>query len=175
MKDELRILESRSENLAAIESLYPAAFPDEDLLPLVHELLNAPGVALSLVATTDTQVAGHAMFTKCAVTGTSIGAALLGPLAVAPVRQRQGVGSAIVRAGLDLLEDMEVSLVFVLGDPAYYGRLGFNPESSVKPPFSLPPEWEGAWQSQSLGGTKVSAKGTLVVPPQWLKPALWLP
>ena len=172
---EPRIRESSAADLDAIDSLYPAAFPDEDLLPLVHELLNAPGVALSLVATIDTRVAGHAMFTKCGVNGTGISAALLGPLAVAPDRQRQGVGRAIVHAGLELLRGAGVTLVCVLGDPAYYKRLGFVAESAVKPPFALPAEWEGAWQSQCLGETRPEGGGKLAVPRPWREPSLWSP
>jgi putative acetyltransferase len=109
------------------------------------------------------------------VFGSSVNAALLGPLAVAPAWQRQGIGSAIVRAGLRRLEDANVSRVYVLGDPAYYGRLGFLPETLVEPPFPLPAEWDGAWQSRDLGKTTTPCAGKLSVPPQWLQPALWAP
>ena len=64
---------------------------------------------------------------------------------------------------------------FVLGDPAYYGRFGFTPETHVEPPFPLPAEWGGAWQSQYLDGSRVPCPGKLDVPPQWLQPALWAP
>jgi len=179
MSEELEIRESRQADSAAIESLYPAAFPEENLLPLVRDLLSDPVVALSLVGTIETRTVGHAIFTKCGVVGDSINAALLGPLAVLPARQRQGIGSAIVRTGLRRLEDAGVCRVYVLGDPAYYGRLGFHPESLVEPPFpflpDLPPEWDGAWQSQDLGETTRPRAGKLSVPPPWLKPALWGP
>ena len=115
------------------------------------------------------------MFTLCGLAGSSFRAALLGPLAVAPAWQRQGIGSAIVRAGLQRLKDADVDLVCVLGDPAYYGRFGFVPETLVEPPFSLPAEWGGAWQSHYLGDTTVSGSGKLTVPPQWLQPAVWSP
>ena len=175
MLDKLEIRESVQGDSAAIESLYPEAFPDEDLLPLVRDLLQEAAIAVSLVGTIDLQIVGHAIFTKCGVAGSTVKAALLGPLAVAPAWQRRGIGSAIVRAGLRRLEDAEVELVCVLGDPAYYGRLGFVPETVVKPPFSLPVEWIGAWQSQNLGDTTMRRAGKLSVPPQWLDPALWAP
>jgi len=175
MLEKLQIRESRRDDLAAIESLYPEAFPDENLLPLVHDLLNDPIVAISLVGTIDTRIVGHAIFTKCGVVGNSVNAALLGPLAVAPAWQRQGIGSAIVRAGFRRLEDADVNRVYVLGDPAYYRRLGFLPESLVEPPYPLPAEWDGAWQSQNLGETTTPCAGKLSVPPQWLQPALWAP
>ena len=175
MSGKLKIRESRRDDSTAIESLYPEAFPDEDLLPLVRDLLNDLAVAKSLVATIGTRIVGHVIFTKCGVVGNHVDAALLGPLAVAPVWQKQGIGSEIVRVGLQRLEDEDVNRVFVLGDPAYYGRLGFLPESLVEPPFPLPAEWDGAWQSQNLGETTTSCAGKLSVPPQWLQPALWAP
>ena len=175
MSEKLEIRESRRDETAAIESLYPEAFPDENLLPLVRDLLNDSAVAISLVGTIDTQIAGHTIFTKCGVAGNSVNAALLGPLAVAPAWQRQGIGSAIVRFGLRRPKGEDVDRVFVLGDPAYYGRLGFLPESLVEPPFPLPAEWDGAWQSQDLGETTTPCVGKLSVPPQWLQPTLWTP
>lgn len=175
MSDELEIRESVQDDAAGIESLYPAAFPQEDLLQLVRDLLQEPAVAVSLVGVIDSQIAGHAMFTKCGVFQSNARVALLGPLAVAPAWQRRGIGSALVRAGLRRLKDEEMEMVCVLGDPAYYGRLGFVPETLVEPPFRLPTEWRGAWQSQTLNDAAVRRAGKLAVPPQWLQPALWAP
>lgn len=175
MSENLEIRESRREDSAAIESLYPEAFPAENLLPLVRDLLNDVAVAISLVGTIYTQIVGHAIFTKCGVVGNSVNAVLLGPLAVAPAWQRQGIGSGIVCAGLRRLEDADVNRVYVLGAPTYYGRLGFLPESLVEPPFPLPAEWDGAWQSKDLGETTTPCVGKLSVPPQWLQPTLWTP
>jgi len=175
MSEKLEIRESVQGDSGAIESLYPEAFPDENLLPLVRDLLRDAAVTTSLIGAVDSRIVGHAIFTKCGVVGSNVSAALLGPLAVAPAWQRQGIGSAIVRAGLRRLEDMDVNLVFVLGDPAYYERFGFRPESLVEPPFRLPAEWDGAWQSQSVGDIVAPCSGKLSVPRQWLQPALWAP
>ncbi len=170
---EIRI--SNAGDIDAIVSMYPLAFPDEDLVPVVSELLAEPEVALSLVATVGDQVVGHVIFTTCAVEGSDLRASLLAPLAVAPDFQRQGVGSAIVTAGLQHLTDSGVEVAFVLGDPAYYSRFGFVPDSTVQPPYPLPAEWYTAWQSQYLGDTRRSDAGKLAVPSQWLDPALWAP
>ena len=175
MVETLDIRESGQDDWAGIEALYREAFPAENLLPLVRDLLNDPTVTLSLVGTVDSHIVGHVIFTTCGVAGHSINAALLAPLAVAPARQRQGIGRAIVRAGLRRLEEAKVSRVFVLGDPKYYGRLGFRSESLVKPPYPLPAEWDGAWQSQDLGESPPTCAGTLSVPPQWLQQNLWTP
>ena len=174
MLQELEIRESGPDDTAAIESLYPAAFPEEDLLPLVRDLLPDTAVAMSLVAAIESQIAGHVIFTKCGVDGSNVKAALLAPLAVAPAWQRKGIGGAITRAGLQRLKSEGVELVCVLGDPAYYGRLEFVPETLIEPPFPLPQEWSGAWQSQYLHDA-VPCAGTLAVPRQWLRPAYWAP
>lgn len=171
----LEIRESDQGDLSAIESLYPKAFPDEDLLPLVRDLLRDTKVATSLVGEIDSEVVGHVIFTKCRLSGQNVDIALLGPLGVTPKWQRKGIGSAIVRGGLREMEDMNIRLVCVLGDPAYYGRLGFQPESAVSPPFPLPAEWDGAWQSMVPGETASSCAGQLSVPEQWLQPSLWAP
>ena len=160
---------------AALESLYPRAFPDEDLLALLRDLLRDSENVVSLVATDETQLVGHIVFTHCGVAGSGARAALLGPLAVAPDRQRQGVGSRLVRAGLRHLVDADVELVLVLGDPAYYGRLGFGPEALVEPPYELPVEWSGAWQSQYLTSGSGPYVGKLIVPGLWRRPELWAP
>lgn len=175
MSDELEIRASTRADVAAIESLYPEAFPQEDLLPLVRDLVQDPAIAISLVGAIDLHIAGHVIFTKCGVVGSNVKAALLGPLAVAPTWQRRGIGSALVRAGLRRLKNENVELVCVLGDPAYYGRFGFVPDTLVEPPFPLPAEWIGAWQSQYLNDTGVRCVGKLAVPRQWLQPSLWAP
>jgi putative acetyltransferase len=175
MSGMLDVRESTRDDIAAIESLYPEAFPDEDLLPLVRDLLGDTVVAMSLVGTIDTRVVGHAIFKKCGVVGSSVDASLLGPLAVAPLWRRQGIGRAIVHAGLRRLPGSGVNRVFLLGDPAYYGHRGFLPDYLVEPPLPLPAEWNRAWQSQRLSETATPCEGMLSVLQQWLRPALWAP
>ncbi len=175
MSNTIEIRESVETDAAEIGSLYPKAFPDENLLPLVRELLQDATITVSLVGVADSQIAGHVLFTRCGVVGSSIKASLLGPLAVAPEWQRRGVGSALVRAGLQRLRKEEVHVVCVLGDPRYYVRHGFEQESRIEPPFRLPPEWSSAWQSQYLDDTMAPCSGRLAVPVQWQQPALWAP
>ena len=59
--------------------------------------------------------------------GVASDAVALGPIAVLPDRQRQGVGSTLVRAGLEACACAGHDVVFVLGSPAFYGRFGFVP------------------------------------------------
>ena len=164
MTEKLEIRDSAPGDLRAIESWYREAFPDEDLLPLVRDLLQDTTVTTSIVRVIDSRIVGHVIFTKCGVVGKRTNVALLGPLAVVPAWQGKGIGSEIVRAGLRQLEDREVRSVCGLGDPAFYRRLGFLPEPSIRPPYRLPAEWDGAWQSQEIGDMPQPCSGTLSVP-----------
>lgn len=175
MTCELEIRESGAGDRCAIEALYPEVFPQEDLLPLVRALLNEGADVHSLVALVDNAVAGHAVFTRCRVAGSDAAVALLGPVAVLPRMQKRGIGSALIRDGLTRLETEGAAEVYVLGDPAYYGRFGFAPERQVVPPYDLPEEWRDAWQSVRLGGALASVGGRLTVPRPWRDPALWGP
>lgn len=175
MTHDFELRESVPGDVPSIEALYPDAFPDEDLLPLVRDLLGAAPETLSLVGVMDASLVGHVVFTKCDVDPGKEKAALLGPLAVAPAHQRQGIGSAMVRLGLDMQKKAGVAHVYVLGDPAYYRRFGFVPEPRVAPPYPLPDEWREAWQSLSLGSAGPPRQGKLAVPRPWLQPALWAP
>ena len=175
MADKLDIRDSLPDDVTSIEALYPDAFPDEDLLPLLRDLLREEPVVLSLVGIVDSALVGHVIFTTCGIAGRADTVALLGPLAVAPAWQRQGIGSALVHAGLRRLDAAGTSHVYVLGDPAYYKRLGFAPDDDVAPPYPLPEEWRGAWQSLSLRGDQPPLHGTLSVPQPWRQRALWGP
>jgi len=173
MIEKLELREARPNDAPPIETLYLAAFPDEDLLPLVRDLQGSS--AVSLVGLVDNALVGHIVLTPCSVAGRPDKVALLGPLAIAPDWQRQGIGSAIVRAGLRRLESDGMTHVYVLGDPAYYSRFGFEADDNVTPPYSLPDEWRGAWQSLRLSDDEQPLSGTLSVPQAWRRQKLWAP
>jgi putative acetyltransferase len=163
--------QSKPSDLPGLEALYPAAFPDEDLLGLVRDL-EAESDVLSLVLDQSGAIIGHVAFTPCTVEGKRQLLALLGPLAIHPQNQREGWGGALVREGLVRLRNQSVTGVLVLGDPAYYGRFGFQAEPDIAPPFPLPQEWAGAWQSLPLGKEPLG-EGPLKVPQVWHDPKLW--
>ncbi len=115
------------------------------------------------------------VFTACSLGGYPDAFALLGPLAVAPALQKAGIGSALVRNGLDLMAAAGVRGVFMLGDPGYYGRFGFKADARIAPPYPLPDAWRTAWQSIALDRDGDAPAGTLKVPEPWRQPALWGP
>ncbi|MEL6616594.1 MAG: N-acetyltransferase, partial [Bacteroidota bacterium] len=96
---------------------------------------------LALVAEDGGEVVGHIAFTPVTVEGAS-GVMGLAPMAVAPGRQRQGIGSALVRAGLDACREAEATAVVVLGHPDYYPRFGFAPARTfgLSDAYGAPPE-----------------------------------
>ena len=174
--DEVRVrpIEAGGKDADAVERVCREAFPEEDLVPLVRRLLTDAATIATLVAVADASVVGVVIFTRCAVDGVDV--ALLGPLAVAPSRQRQGVGDALVRQGLSMLEGEAVRAACVLGDPRYYARFDFRPEVGIVPPFPLPPAWNDAWRSRLVGRAPGEPPtGTLRVPRPWDDPTLWGP
>lgn len=162
---------------AQILALYPEAFPDEDLTAVVTRLLEGSADVLSLATFDGDGLIAHVLFTLIAGEDEPArpAGALLAPLGVLPGHQGQGVGSALVKAGLQRLETMGVAQVFVLGDPNYYGRFGFAAEQSVSPPYPLPAEWTGAWQSLTLADRAPMTPGPCRLPEAWMDPALWQP
>ncbi|MES0808316.1 N-acetyltransferase [Roseibium sp. SCPC15] len=162
-------------DLPVLEVLYRAAFPDEDLMPLVRSLLECEDRVCSEVAVINGDIVGHIAFTMCTVETSSLPVALLGPLCVLPEYQKQGVGSRLVRSGLEKCRELGAVSSLVLGDPLYYSRFGFRPETGVSAPFPLPEEWQEAWQSVELNEYGAGLKGKLVVPVPWQEPALWGP
>lgn len=175
MTDGLKIRPSSQNDLSAIHDLYCDAFPNENLLPLVQDLLNLSDEVLSLVCENASTLTAHILFTKCRIDGMEATAALLGPLAVATPLQRMGLGTQLIRNGLHRLKDDLIEYVFVLGDPAYYQRFGFTAENNVAPPYTLPFEWKGAWQSLSLGDAGPLRSGTIRLPIPWMSEELWRP
>jgi putative acetyltransferase len=175
MSEEIAIRVSTSDDIADLLRLYRNAFPNEDLVPLVRSLLTDDVSILSLVAERDGKLAGHIIFTDCSVAARPERAVLLGPLAVAAQLQKSGIGSALIREGLRRLKAEGAAQVFVLGDPAYYGRFGFAANRTVVMPHPLPVEWLSAWQSLRLNDLIDELQGNLSVPQPWNQPALWSP
>jgi putative acetyltransferase len=172
LKSDITIRQGKPGDLPGIRALYPAAFPDEDLLPFMTSLLEGDFGVTSLVAAANEVIVGHIAFTPCGIEGGDAVVWLLAPLAVLPAFQKQGIGSALISEGLAAAKQANARSVCVLGDPNYYGRSGFVEEKRIRPPYELPPEWGKAWQSLSVCGVEIPG-GKLIVPEPWQDPALW--
>ncbi len=123
---------------------------------------------LSLVAEVDGEVVGHVMVSHALLdTGErTLPIAMLSPLAVHPSAQRRGIGSALVREATARADDRREPLVVLEGDPAFYGRLGF--EHSLRYGINIAlPSWAPAEAAQvmRLAGYDPALRGRVVYPP----------
>ncbi len=127
----LQIRDEHLEDIPAIRAVNLAAFGQSAEADLVDALRMRGAYILSLVAERGGQVVGHIFFSPVLIVDgkQSSPAVGLGPMAVIPEFQKQGIGSALVRAGLEQLSAMHYKAVIVLGHPDYYPRFGFIPAS----------------------------------------------
>lgn len=134
------IREERPQDCAAIHAVNERAFARATEADLVDTLRRTCRDSLSLVAKDD-GIVGHILFTPVTVSGpertvTGMG---LAPAAVAPDRQRQGIGSALIERGLATLRERGCPFVVVLGHPGFYPRFGFQRASA----HGISCQWEG--------------------------------
>lgn len=117
-------------DLDAVHAVNVAAFESSSEADLVDALRQQAELLVSLVAEEDGEVIGHVIFSPASLSGNSdLSLMGLGPMAVLPAHERRGVGTALVRAGLDQCRQLGVSAVVVIGHPEYYPRFGFSPAS----------------------------------------------
>jgi putative acetyltransferase len=133
------------EDIVQIHEVNLLAFGQENEAKLVDLLResNAFIPGLSLVAVIDNEIVGHILFSKITIVSeTSIQEAglALAPMAVRPDRQKQGIGSRLVKAGLNKARELGYKSVIVLGHEQYYPRFGFIPavKWNIKAPFDVP-------------------------------------
>jgi putative acetyltransferase len=95
--------------------------------PLIIDALRADGaLGLSLVAEVDGAVVGHIAFSPAGIGDSAPGWFLAGPVAVYPDHQGRGIGRALIEAGLDIMRSRDACGCVLVGDPALYGRFGFE-------------------------------------------------
>ena len=140
-----------TEDLAAIRNVNVEAFGSSVEADLIEQLRSRQAYMLSLVATDGDRVIGHILFSPVAIESekTSFEALGLGPMAVLPAYQRKGIGSQMVRAGLEECRRLGHEIVVVLGHPDYYPRFGFIPAKprGIECEFEVPEE---AWMLLEL-------------------------
>lgn len=166
-------------DIDAVLDVERRAFGQEDEPDLVRALLADPTAEplVSLLAVRDEGPVGHILFTHARVGDQDRPAAtILAPLAVLPEAQGSGVGRALIAEGLARCAAGGIALVFVLGDPAYYGRFGFAPAlpHDLVPPCPIPPAYLDAWMVRpSCDGVLARARGTIRCADALVRPDLW--
>lgn len=157
---KLIIRPEQTTDLTAIESVIQRAFLTEIYSHqtehlLVAALRQADALSISLVADYAGQIIGHLAFSAVTIEGQASDWYGLAPLAVDPDWQNQGIGSQLVQAGLENLNNLGAVGCVVLGDPQYYGRFGFKtlPDLSL---VGVPAEY-----FQALAFKSAAVKGTV--------------
>ncbi len=167
-------------DLVSIQKVIKTAFSYEEnkvIMNLAQDLsTETTSLAIkSLVAEVDNQVIGYVTYSPIFLTSAfGISGYILAPLAVSPEHQKQGVGSNLIKWGIDMLTKEGAGVLLVYGDPAYYGRFGFREEvgRSFVPPYQL--EHPFGWRGMMLNGTAVpDAPITFSCVAALSKPDLW--
>lgn len=167
-------------DLNPIQRVVETAFSDEEnkvIRNLVSDLakeITSPSIK-SLIAEIDNQVIGYVSYSPIFLESDSgISGYILAPLAVSPEHQKQGVGSNLIKSGIDLLTRDGVGVLLVYGDPNYYGRFGFKEEIGRSFVSPYPLEYPFGWTGMMLNGTaapdtpiKFACVGALSKPDFW--------
>src|SRR5689334_4498834 len=123
----------------AVHAVNVSAFNRSTEADLVDVLRGQTQALVSLVAEEHNTIVGHILFSPVSLSGhPTLKIMGLAPMAVAPAYQRKGIGTQLVRAGLQQCKQLGAGAVVVLGRPAYYPRFGFSSSLS----FGIDCEYE---------------------------------
>lgn len=126
---------------AAVFEINAAAFPTHAEAKLVETLRESADPFLSLVAVEKDEIVGHIVFTPVTLDSfDDLKLMGLAPMAVSPSRQRSGIGTKLVNAGLEHCRELGIGAVVVLGHADYYPRFGFRPASQwdIRSEYDVP-------------------------------------
>jgi len=137
----ITIREETRDDIPSVRLINEQAFGQKIEADIVDALRCRCDELLSLVAVDEGRVVGHVLFSPVTVDsdGELICGMGLAPMAVEAQQQRQGIGTALVNHGLDLLRKRGCPFVIVLGHPEFYSKLGFEPASR----YGIRSQWEG--------------------------------
>jgi len=152
----------------AVRRVHEAAFGDHGVkVADLNDALRDAAAVLSLVAEVDGAVVGHVMFSTSLLDAPRklVEVPVLSPIGVLPELHGKGIGSAMIRRGLEILDEQGGPLVFLEGNPAFYSRVGFKAGADLgfrKPSLRIP---EAAFQVYPLAAYEDWMTGTLVYSP----------
>jgi putative acetyltransferase len=150
---------------AAIRRLNDDAFGGTYESRLIEDLRVAGLDAVELVAVENDDIIGHILFSVLATTidRQPVPALALAPMAVRPDRQRRGIGSVLVSAGLALARSRDWRAVIVLGHKSYYPRFGFS--AALARPLEAPFAGDAFMALELAPGALQGKKGRVTYPP----------
>ena len=156
-------------DLDDIREVHLCAFPEgerEIVSKIAIDLLvkNTTPQTISLVAESDNTVVGHVAFSPVKIDNNdNLQGYILAPLAVMPNYQKQRIGSNLIESGMQTLLKMGINILFVYGDPKYYGKFGFNVENAEKfiPQYKL--QYPFGWQAIILNEFSIESTPCSIV------------
>lgn len=175
-----RIRQATPRDLEAVRELHLRAFPEGEGRMVADLAVNLLGekttpATISLVAEVDGVLVGHVAFSPVTVEDREDWTGyILAPLGVVPECQKRGIGSTLIEAGMARLTEMGVHVLFVYGDPEYYGRFGFETDlaSGYTPPYEL--QYAFGWQAVLLNeGSPVRTPARISCVASLCDPQLW--
>jgi putative acetyltransferase len=161
----MEIREETAADHAAVRRVHELAFGDHGKkVADLNEALRATDDALSLVAVDDEQVVGHVLFSTSLLDAPRelVKVPVLSPIGVLPDRHGRGIGSALIRRGLEILDGRGAPVVFLEGHPGFYSKVGFKAGEDLgfrKPSLRIP---DGAFQVYPLAAYEDWMTGTFV-------------
>jgi putative acetyltransferase len=155
----IEIRDERPADHAGVAAIHRAAFGGDGEALLVEALRLSGGAAISLVAVSGGNCIGHVLFSPL---GAPVRALALAPLAVRPERQREGIGAALVRSGIENAREQGWEAIFVVGAAEYYERFGFS--AAAARGFTSPYAGEH-FMMRWLGRSTPVERGTVRYPP----------
>lgn len=148
----------------AIRRLNDAAFGGTYESRLIDDLRAANCAVIELVSVDETDVIGHILMSTLdvAVGGKTVCSLALAPMSVQPGRQRQGIGSALVREASQRAQRQGWAAVIVLGHPGYYPRFGFS--AALARPLASPFSGDAFMALELIPGSLQGGAGRVVYP-----------
>jgi predicted N-acetyltransferase YhbS len=145
-KNAIKICSEKIQDRAAIAEVNNLAFGRDNEAKLIEKIRQSDRFIpeLSLVAKLDNKLVGHILFSYIdLVNRETIRVLALAPIAVLPEYQNRGVGSLLIKTGLEIAEKNAAPMVIVLGEPKFYTRFGFQPAiaHNINSPFDVPDEY----------------------------------
>jgi putative acetyltransferase len=156
-----------AEDTLGIRQVNELAFGQPCEADLVDALRAAARPYISLVAFSEGRVVGHIFFSPVTLEPEDSAFILgLAPLAVLPECQRRGVGSRLVRAGLEECRRIGCEVVVVVGHPEYHPRFGFAPASrkGLRCEYPAPDE---VFMVAELRPDALSGRGLVIYRPEF--------
>jgi putative acetyltransferase len=165
MTESVSIRDERPADFAAIRTVVTAAFGQDAEARLVDALREQGYARVALVAELDRAITGYVLLSDLPIeTATGpVSALALAPVAVDPRRQRQGIGSQLIREALARAAIQGHRIVVVLGHRDFYPRFGFSPE--LARPLASPYAGESFMALELVSGALAGVVGEVRYPP----------